>query len=129
MLALLATARSLEARLEEALGNVGLSLAWYGVLGHLVQAREPLTLSELATRISCVRSNVTQLVDRLEAEGLVKREDDRDDRRIIRASLTPQGRERHRAGEKQLALVQATFAASLSEADHNALAQVLTALK
>ena len=30
---------------------------------------EPLPLSQLAERCSCVRSNITQLVDRLEADG------------------------------------------------------------
>ena len=39
-------------------------------LHHLTQAGESLPLGQLAERLSCVKSNVTQLVDRLEADGL-----------------------------------------------------------
>ena len=54
------------------------------------------TLSELASRMICVRSNITQLMGRLEADGLVQREEDPHDRRCVRATLTPLGRERQR---------------------------------
>jgi len=128
MFKVIAAGRSLETRLEQALETVGLSLAWYGVLSHLAEAKEPLALSALAARINCVRSNVTQLVDRLEADGLVRREDDPDDRRSIRAALTPLGRERQRAGEKQLEGVQAAISNALSPADRDALGRAFSAL-
>ena len=48
----------------------------------------PISLSELAEKLTCVRSNVTQLVDRLEADGLAKRADDPADRRAVRAKVT-----------------------------------------
>jgi DNA-binding MarR family transcriptional regulator len=38
-------------------------------------------------------SSVTYLVDRLEHSGLVSREPDEGDRRVVRVRLTPQGRE------------------------------------
>ena len=69
MFALLKAAAAIEARLEDALGSAGLSLPKLGVLSQLAEAGEPLPLSELAGRLSCVRSNMTQLMDRLEAEG------------------------------------------------------------
>ena len=128
MFKVIAAGRSLETRLEQALETVGLSLAWYGVLSHLAEAKEPLALSALAARINCVRSNVTQLVDRLEADGLVRREDDPDDRRSIRAALTPLGRERQRAGEKQLEAVQAAISGALSDTDRDALRRAFSAL-
>ena len=129
MFQVIAAGHTLEARLEEVLEKVGLSLAWYGVLSHLADAKEPLALSALAARINCVRSNVTQLVDRLESEGLVRREDDPDDRRSIRAALTPLGRERQRSGEKQLEAVQAAFSGALSDTDRDALGRAVSALK
>ena len=49
-----------------------------------------------------MRSNVTQLVDRLEAEKLVTRSDDPRDRRSVRAELTARGRSRHAAGMRAL---------------------------
>ena len=76
MLVLLDAARSIQERLERALEGVGLSSAKYQALEALAQARAPLTLGELAGRLRCVRSNITQLVDRLEADGLVRRVDD-----------------------------------------------------
>jgi DNA-binding MarR family transcriptional regulator len=91
-LLLLDAARAVEARAEGALAEVGLSLAKLGALRHLVLATEPLTLSQLAERHCCGKSNVTQLVDRLEADGFVARVSDPDDRRTIRASVTPAGR-------------------------------------
>src|SRR5437016_7545660 len=118
---LLKAARVLEDRLETALGKVGLSRAKYSVLTALVSAHEPLTLSELAAQLSCVRSNMTQLVDRLEADGLVNRVDDPDDRRSVRAELTTLGKERQRAGEKVIKRVQAEFAASLTTRERTAL--------
>jgi DNA-binding MarR family transcriptional regulator len=71
---------------------VGLSLAKLGALRHLILAAEPLTLSQLAERHCCGKSNVTQLVDRLETDGFVARESDPDDRRTVRATVTPGGR-------------------------------------
>ena len=58
----------------------------------------------------CVRSNVTQLVDRLEADGLVKRGTCSEDRRAIRAKLTPVGQERHAAGVGAIRAVQQEIA-------------------
>src|SRR2546421_988932 len=91
-LLLLDAARAVEARAEGALSEIGLSLAKLGALRHLVLAQEPLTLSQLAHRHCCGKSNVTQLVDRLEADGYVARVADPDDRRTVRATVTPAGR-------------------------------------
>ena len=90
-------------RFEAALEPVGLSLAKFNVLARLAAADEPLPLSTLAERSACVRSNITQLVDRLEAEKLVVRVDDPHDRRLVRAALTAEGRVRHAAGARLLA--------------------------
>lgn len=114
-------AHQLESRVEDDLAAVGLSLARYGVLEQLAGAPDPLPLGELAERLSCVRSNVTQLVDRLEAEGLVRRVADPTDRRLVRAELTAAGRERQNAGAERLRRLQAAFAAALTVADRTAL--------
>ena len=129
MLSLLAAAHAIEARLEEGLATVGLSPAKHAVLSQLAQAGEPLTLSELAARVCCVRSNMTQLVDRLEAEGLVRRIDDSGDRRIVRAAITRLGEEREAAGANQVRQIQSEFAAALPERDRAALERALAAIK
>jgi DNA-binding MarR family transcriptional regulator len=91
LFALLHAAEVVQQRLEEAMGTAGLSMAKYGVLQTLADAGDPMPLTELASLQRCVRSNITQLVDRLEADGLVKRVDDPGDRRSVRATLTAVG--------------------------------------
>ncbi|HEU5219571.1 MAG TPA: MarR family transcriptional regulator [Gemmatimonadales bacterium] len=86
----LGAAGLLESSLEQALGDIGLSLGKAGILKAL--AKCDCTLSDMADQNRCVRSNITQLMDRLEQDGLVRRENDPDDRRVRRASLTAKGR-------------------------------------
>ena len=129
MFSLMHAGSAVEKRLEEALEQVGLSLAKYGALTHLVQAGEPLSLSECAARMTCVRSNITQLVDRLEADGLVRRVDDPTDRRGVRAAVTPLGQQRQAAGARQVKKVQEEVGKILRGIDHDALARALAAVK
>ncbi len=129
MFSLLIAGRAIEQRLEEALARVGLSLAKFGALMHLVEAGEPLKLSECAKKMACVRSNITQLMDRLEADGLVRRVEDPQDRRAVRAAVTRLGAERQAAGAKKVARVQAELAKTLSGRDHGALQRALSALQ
>lgn len=129
MFSLLAAARALERRWEDALGKADLSGPKFGVLTHLAQAGEPLTLSECAERMTCVRSNITQLIDRLEADGLVQRREDPSDRRTIRAALTALGVKRQAAGAQEIEKVQKEFAKTLSGIDQTALRRALEAIQ
>jgi DNA-binding MarR family transcriptional regulator len=88
----------LETRIEARLSEVGLSLAKLAALHHLSEAGESLPLGQLADRLACVKSNVTQLVDRLEADGLVNRAADANDRRSRLAVLSATGREAYARG-------------------------------
>ncbi|MGQ0562702.1 MAG: MarR family winged helix-turn-helix transcriptional regulator [Gemmatimonadota bacterium] len=115
-------------RLEAALAPAGLSLAKLGALRHLAEADEPLPLGQLAERIACVKSNVTQLVDRLEADGMVRRVPDPADRRSVRAAITELGRERQRAGREALVLAESELVAELGELEQNTLLELLTRL-
>ena len=89
---LLHAAYAAEAEVEAKLGAIGLSLAKLAALKALSDAGEPLPLTQLADRLSCVKSNITQLVDRLEADGFVQRQADPNDRRARLATLTAAGR-------------------------------------
>ena len=102
MFSLMQAAGTIEHRLETALGEVGLSLPKFGALTFLVKAGEPLSLGECANRMICVRSNITQLVDRLEADGLVARQADPHDRRGKLAALTADGRKVVKEGVRVL---------------------------
>jgi DNA-binding MarR family transcriptional regulator len=129
MISLLQAAHALEKRREDALSEVGLSGPKFGVLTHLVQAGEPLNLSECASKMTCVRSNITQLIDRLEADGLVQRVEDPVDRRAVRAAITPIGKQRQVAGAQQVEKVRQEFANALSGIDQSALRHALSAIR
>lgn len=123
--ALIGAARRVEQRYDEAFAAVDLTAARYGVLEQLVDADEPLLLGDLASRLACVRSNMTQLIDRLEAEGLVQRVSDPADRRCVRAALTEPGRERAKAGAVQLRRVRRDLEESLPEAERERMLRAL----
>jgi DNA-binding MarR family transcriptional regulator len=124
----LETADAVEARLEAAVAPMGLSLAKLGLLHHLAEAKEPVALSELAQHQNCVRSNITQLVDRLEKEGLVRRRPDPQDRRSVRAALTPAGEQAYQKAKRALAEEQRAIVDSLSSGDAASLRGVLDQL-
>lgn len=69
----------------------------------LALAGEPLPLRRWAERMGCARSNATQMLDRLQAEGLAERVPDPADGRGVLARLTEEGEERYRAGSRALA--------------------------
>ncbi|GIX49204.1 MAG: hypothetical protein KatS3mg131_3415 [Candidatus Tectimicrobiota bacterium] len=68
----------------------GLTAAQYNVLRILEGAEGPLPQQEIARRLLVSRANVTGLIDRLEARGLVERRACAD-RRVRMVHLTAQG--------------------------------------
>jgi DNA-binding MarR family transcriptional regulator len=61
--------------------------------GALLQLAAPLPMNELAALLGCDNSNVTGLIDRLGARGLVTRQPTAHDRRVKHVVLTDAGRE------------------------------------
>jgi DNA-binding MarR family transcriptional regulator len=51
----------------------------------------PMTMRELAERMSCEPSNATFVADKLEAQGLIERRPHPTDRRAKQLALTPEG--------------------------------------
>lgn len=72
------------------LGRLGLSLAQHEVLTMIALLDRP-TQNELVERLLVVKSNVSTLLSKLEARGLVVREPDTRDSRNKRLRLTPAG--------------------------------------
>jgi len=91
-------ATALETRVDARLAAVGLSLPKLAALRALVTAGDAIPLGQLAERLACVKSNVTQLVERLEADGLVLRAADASDRRSRLAAVTDAGRRAYEQG-------------------------------
>ncbi len=80
--------------IEKRLADANLpSLSWYDVLWALERAPgHQLRMHELADHVVLTRSNLTRLVDRLEAEGLLSRVPDPNDRRGAFALLSARGK-------------------------------------
>jgi DNA-binding MarR family transcriptional regulator len=119
----------LESRVEARLSEVGLSLAKLAALHQLTEAGDSLPLGQLADRLSCVKSNVTQLVDRLEADGLVNRTGDPNDRRSRLAVLTDAGRSAFAKGSQIRMQVESELFGVLTAQESETLHQLLAKLQ
>ncbi|MBA3232995.1 MAG: MarR family transcriptional regulator [Propionibacteriales bacterium] len=107
-----------------------LPLASYDVLVQLVEAPERrLRMTELAGRVLLSRSGLTRLVDRLEQEGLVRREACGSDARGLFAVLTDEGLQRLRDASPTHLRGVATYAVGqLDEAQVSALCDICSTM-
>jgi MarR family 2-MHQ and catechol resistance regulon transcriptional repressor len=83
---------SLMARLSAGTSLDSLTISQFGTLEVLYHLG-PLCQNTLGSKILKSNSNMTTVIDNLEKRGLVKRERDAEDRRMIFVHLTPSGRE------------------------------------
>ncbi|MBM0231037.1 MarR family transcriptional regulator [Micromonospora sp. STR1_7] len=83
-------ASHIEAHLRVRAAALGLTASQGNALRELTH---PLTLRELAERMSCEPSNVTFIADRLAEQGYLERHPHPDDRRSKQLVLTPKGTE------------------------------------
>ncbi len=90
---LLRATRLAEAELRAFLRDEhGSTLPRFDVMAALHRAGEPLTMGELSRLLLVSNGNTTTVVDRLEADGLVRRAPSAADRRVAHVALTPVGR-------------------------------------
>lgn len=101
LLGILVTAEMLKKESNRLFAPLGITGAQFNVLILLYAQTEDgtMTQSDLGRLLTVHRSNVTGLVDRLEAQGMVRRMDDERDRRVYRIALTEEGRETARRAE------------------------------
>ena len=74
----------------------GTTLPRFDLMAQLDREAEGLSMGELSARLMVTGGNVTGIVDQLEGEGLVVREDHPTDRRAFRVRLTAAGRRQFR---------------------------------
>jgi DNA-binding MarR family transcriptional regulator len=120
--------RRLSAELE---AEHGLSLPSYEVLAHLSDAPgRRLRMSELAAHATLSPSGLTRLVDRLEREGLVRREKCETDARVVYAALTAAGQTRiETAWPTHLRGVREHMVDRLSPSEQATLGRTMTRLQ
>ncbi|WP_051021151.1 MarR family winged helix-turn-helix transcriptional regulator [Nocardia araoensis] len=89
----------------------------------LRELSEPITARELAARMSCEPSNATFVLDRLEQQGLIRREPHPTDRRAKQIVLTSTGLRRRDEAVELLGASSPLI--SLTEAQQQALRDLL----
>ena len=90
--ALLQTADTLGQEAEQLLKAAGIPNAQYNVL-RILRGAEPegLACRAIGDRMISHDPDITRLLDRMEKRGLITRERQTDDRRVVKTRITPQG--------------------------------------
>jgi len=104
----------------------GLALSSYEVLLFLADSPAGrMRMAELADSVLLSRSGLTRLVDRLEREGLVRRESCPGDARGLNAVITAEGRDRfHTARRTHLAGVRRRYLDRLTDEEQRLLGSI-----
>ena len=127
---LLGVTRSTENRLREYLRlSHDTTLPRFDVMAALYRRRDGVTMSELSRMLLVSNGNATAVVDRLEADGMVRRTPSETDRRTVFVALTPEGVtvfEDMAAGHESE--VDKIFA-GLSDSDLDALTEILKRMR
>jgi len=127
--ALIRAQRIVLTAVESALGPLGLTFASYEALVLLTFSRTGrLPLGKMGIRLQVHPTSVTNTIDRLEADGLVRRVSSETDRRMTLAEITPNGRRMVETATG--ALNPSRFGlGSLTASDLNAVDRVLLKLR
>jgi len=117
------------ARLNDLLEPLGLTFSRYEALMLLSFTRTgSLPLAKIGERLQVHRTSVTNTIDKLEADGLVRRVPHGSDRRAVLAEITPKGRKVARRSTE--VLNDAHFSIlELAEAKAEELTGILRALR
>jgi len=123
------TAKTVRAWFDQHLADHGSSLTTWIVLSHALAAEPPgLSQKAMADEMGIGGPALVRHIDRLEAEGLVERSRDPDDRRITRVTATAAGRRHHAELAKVAADGDAEIRSVLSEREAATLLRALQTL-
>jgi len=123
-------ARHLELARREAFEQLGLAQWGFDVLTALRRhgPEYELTPGELMAETLVSSGTMTHRIDQMEAAGLVARQADREDGRVVRVRLTPSGRAAADAALGSLLERERALLGPLAAADRSALAALLRRL-
>jgi DNA-binding MarR family transcriptional regulator len=105
----------------------GMTMWGYIALSRLAQEPAASQLL-LAESMGYDKTRLITLLDSLEADGLITRQPDPDDRRARIISLTPKGRKLHRAARRSILTMEKRLLSGVSEADIQRLRDILSRL-
>ena len=89
-------ARSMKRVLDAKLVEHRITSAQYIVLARLWEG-DGISITDLCVRLYLDNPTITGIVDRMERDGLLERQRDRDDRRVVNVFLTEKGRKLRQA--------------------------------
>jgi DNA-binding MarR family transcriptional regulator len=115
--ALAVAAREVIALYRPVLEPLGLTHPQYLVMLALWE-RDPRSLRELAETLALDPGTLSPLVKRLESAGLVRRERDRADERLLAVTLTPEGRRLRKRAERVPGRIVERLGLPLSDLEH-----------
>ena len=125
------TVRVMQSRIESRLqAQTDLSWAEFELLMRLrIAAEHPLQMNEIAAQLVGSPSGTTRIADRLEKAGLIVRETPRENRRIVRVTLTARGgKVLAKADELFRSALQDSFGDHLSDHEIESLRHILRKL-
>lgn len=127
---LLGVTRAAESGLREFLRvRHDTTLPRFDVMAALFRRRDGVTMSELSRMLLVSNGNATTVVDRLEADGLVRRTPSETDRRTVHVALTPEGLAQFEGLAAEHEAEVSRLFAGLSEADLDVLTDILKRMR
>ena len=119
------TERELGAALGQALSDLGITVAQFGVLEALAHL-ERATSADLARAVFVTPQAMTGILAGLERQKLIRRAPVNSSSRIMSVCLTPGGRRLFQAASERVLHVERDFVSRLSAAERATLADLLT---
>ena len=89
---LMQTSKAIQERLRDEMSKNNLSITEFSVL-EVLYYQGKQTIQQIGNRILISSGSMTYVIDKLEQKGIIKRNDCREDRRVIHITLTAEGME------------------------------------
>jgi DNA-binding MarR family transcriptional regulator len=97
------TAQEIDNFVERALKEFGISRAQLGVLHYLdTETGEAMTVNKLREVLIDDSPNVSRILNKMADKGLVRKERQTDDQRVVRIALTDKGRQLHHQADQKI---------------------------
>ena len=97
------TARDLDNFVERILKEFSISRAQLGVLHFLdTEAKEHMTVNRLREVLIDDSPNVSRILNKMVDKGLVRKERQKDDQRVVHIALTEKGRRLHKQADQKI---------------------------
>ncbi len=128
-MALHATAREWRIAIDKRLKDLGVGQSGWMTIAMIAKAKEPLSQRALADLLGIEGPSIVSMLDRLERDGLVRREPSPLDRRVKLAHLTDDGRALYAEVRKEADAFRAAMLDGLDPATLNAATDLLEGLR